>query len=39
MDAQRYCLLPTSAGGGQYVVLGISKTGFQRWQVSSVDVV
>jgi pimeloyl-ACP methyl ester carboxylesterase len=39
VDAERYCLLPTSAEGGQYVVLGMSKTGFQRWQVSSVDVV
>lgn len=36
VDAQRYCLLPTSAEGGTYVVLGMTKTGFQRWRVSSV---
>ncbi|MFJ3234454.1 esterase/lipase family protein [Streptomyces sp. NPDC086787] len=39
VDAERYCLLPTSAAGGEYVVLGMSKTGFQRWRVSSFNVV
>ncbi|MDG5808734.1 alpha/beta hydrolase [Streptomyces ossamyceticus] len=38
VDAERYCLLPTSAEGGEYVVLGMAKTGFQRWQVSSFNV-
>ncbi|MEU9779627.1 hypothetical protein AB0H92_01305 [Streptomyces phaeochromogenes] len=39
VEAQRYCLLPTSAEGGEYVVLGMSKAGFQRWQVSSFNVI
>ncbi|WP_052270290.1 lipase/acyltransferase domain-containing protein [Streptomyces sp. MUSC 125] len=37
--ATRYCLLPTTAGGATYVVLGMDKTGFQRWQVSSLSIV
>jgi hypothetical protein len=39
VEAERYCLLPISANSGDYVVLGMSKTGFERWQVSSFNVV
>lgn len=37
--AERYCLLPTSVDGGGYVVLGMSKSGFQHWRVSSFNVI
>ncbi|MGW3098297.1 esterase/lipase family protein [Streptomyces sp. NPDC001102] len=39
VEATRYCLLPTTAQDASYVVLGMDKTGFQHWQVSSFNVV
>ncbi|MEV0977809.1 hypothetical protein [Streptomyces sp. NPDC049915] len=38
VDATRYCLLPTTAEDASYLVLGMDKTGFQQWQVSSVHI-
>jgi pimeloyl-ACP methyl ester carboxylesterase len=33
-NISRVCLLPASADGANYVVLGMTSTGFRQWQVS-----
>jgi pimeloyl-ACP methyl ester carboxylesterase len=33
-NISRVCILPTSADGTNYVVLGMTSTGFRQWQVS-----
>jgi pimeloyl-ACP methyl ester carboxylesterase len=33
-NINRVCLLPASADGANYVVLGMTSTGFRQWQVS-----
>jgi hypothetical protein len=33
-DTSRVCLLPAAADGANYVVLGMTSTGFRQWQVA-----